>query len=218
MKVSVSILSKSIKASDIVKKLDQSECDFIHIDIMDGKFVENKTWTFAEMKDIVKHSFKKLDVHLMVEKPTKYIDDYALLNTDRITFHYEAVKNINEMIEYVKNYGLRVGLAINPNTNPEVVFPYLKDLDEVLVMSVFPGKSGQSFIEETPSRIKVIKDEIIRQGLSTEIEVDGGINEDTAQLCVDAGVDILVSATYIHEDVLNHIHLLKGLKETKNNG
>ena len=213
MKVSVSILSKSIKASDIVKKLDQSECDFIHIDIMDGKFVENKTWTFAEMKDIVKHSFKKLDVHLMVEKPIKYIDDYALLNTDRITFHYEAVKNINEMIEYVKNYGLRVGLAINPNTNPEVVFPYLKDLDEVLVMSVFPGKSGQSFIEETPSRIKVIKDEIIRQGLSTEIEVDGGINEDTAQLCVDAGVDILVSATYIHEDVLNHIHLLKGLKE-----
>ena len=195
MKVSVSILSKSIKASDIVKKLDQSECDFIHIDIMDGKFVENKTWTFAEMKDIVKHSFKKLDVHLMVEKPIKYIDDYALLNTDRITFHYEAVKNINEMIDNVKNYGLRVGLAINPDTNPEVVFPYLKDLDEVLVMSVFPGKSGQSFIEETPSRIKVIKDEIIRQGLSTEIEVDGGINDLTSKKCSKA--DILVIGSFI---------------------
>ena len=155
MKVSVSILSSKIKASDIVKKLDQTECDFIHIDIMDGKFVENKTWTFGEMKDIVKYSHKLLDVHLMVCNPKKYIDDYALLNTDRITFHYEAVKDINEMIEYVKNYGLKVGLAINPDTKPEVVFPYLKDLDQVLVMSVFPGKSGQSFIEESTNKIRI---------------------------------------------------------------
>ncbi len=209
MKVSVSILSSSIKAIDIVKRLDETECDYIHVDIMDGKFVENKTWTFGEVKEFVKKSHKKLDVHLMVEKPKKYIDDYALLNTDRITFHYEAVKDVNEMIDYVKNYGLKVGLAINPDTNPEVVFPYLKDLDMVLVMSVFPGRSGQSFIEETPDRIRIIKDEIINQGLNTEVEVDGGINDETAQLCANAGVDILVSATYLHKDLLNNTHILK---------
>ena len=211
MKVSVSVLSSSIKAIDIVKRLDQSECDYAHIDIMDGKFVENKTWTFGEVKDFVKHTHKKLDVHLMVDKPKKYIDDYALLNTDRITFHYEAVEDVLDMIEYVKNYGLRVGLAINPDTNPEVVFPYLKDLDQVLVMSVFPGRSGQTFIEESVNRIKIVKDEIERLGLSTEVEVDGGLNYENAVKCVNAGVDILVSATYLHQDLLNNTHLLKNI-------
>lgn len=209
MKVSVSILSSKIKASDIVKKLDDTECDYIHVDIMDGKFVDNKTWTFSEMKDIVKYSNKKLDVHLMVTKPKKYIDDYALLNTDRIAFHYEAVDDIEEMIEYVKNYGLKVGLAINPDTKPDVVFPYLKYLDQVLVMSVYPGKSGQSFIEESTLKIKMIKDEIIRQKLNCEVSVDGGINYENAIKCVNAGVDILVSATYLHQDLLNNTHILK---------
>lgn len=213
MKVSVSILSSKIKASDIVKRLDETDCDYIHVDIMDGKFVENKTWTFGEIKDIVKYSKKKLDVHLMVKNPTKYIDDYALLNTDRIIFHYEAVNNINEMIEYVKNYGLRVGIAINPDTDPEVVFPYLNKIDEVLVMSVYPGKSGQSFIEKSVDRIKTIKDEIIKEGLKTEVSVDGGINDETAQECAQAGVDILVSATYLHQDLLNNTRFLKNLKE-----
>lgn len=213
MKVSVSVLSSKIKASDIIKRLDEAECDFIHIDIMDGKFVENKTWTFGEVKDFVKYSNKKLDVHLMVERPTKYIDAYALLNTDRITFHYEAVKDIREMIEYVKNYGLKVGLAINPDTNPEVVFPYLKDLDEVLVMSVYPGKSGQTFIEDATNKIKVIKDEILNEGLKTEVSVDGGINYETAIKCVNNGVDILTSATYLHQDLLNNIHTLKNMKK-----
>lgn len=217
MKVSVSVLSSSIKASDITKRLDQTECDFIHVDIMDGKFVENKTWTFGEVKDFVKYSHKKIDVHLMVEKPMKYIDDYALLNTDRITFHYEAVKDVQDMIEYVKNFGLKVGLAINPDTNPEVVFPYLKDLDQVLVMSVFPGRSGQTFIEESPDRIKIVKDEINRLGLKTEVEVDGGINYENAVKCVEAGVDVLVSATYLHQDLLNNTHLLKTITKGDNN-
>ena len=122
MKVSVSILSSSIPAQDIVKKLDGTEADFIHLDIMDGKFVENKTWTFGEVKKITSYSHLPLDVHLMVENPKKYIEDYAFLNTDTITFHYEAVKDVSEMIEYVKNYGLKVGLAINPETDASVLF------------------------------------------------------------------------------------------------
>ena len=212
MKVSVSILSSSIKASDIVKKLDNTSCDFIHLDIMDGKFVENKTWTYGEVKKIVGYSNKKLDVHLMVEKPEKYIEDYALLNTDRITFHIEAVKDVDSMIDLISNYGLKVGIAINPDTNVETLFPYLDKVDQILVMGVFPGKSGQTFIEETPNRIKLIKDEIIKNNLKTQVSVDGGINYDTAVECVNAGVDILVSATYLHSNLVENINILKELE------
>ena len=211
MKVSVSILSSKIKAEEIVKGLKGTEADYIHVDIMDGKFVENKTWTYGEMKKIVSYSNLPLDVHLMVKNPEKYIEDYALLNTERITFHYEAVKDIKGMIELIKDYGLKVGLAINPDTNPNVVFPYLESLDQVLVMSVFPGKSGQSFIEKTPNRIRMIKDEIIKQGLNTQLEVDGGINDETSKLCVEAGVDILVSATFLHQNLKDNIRYLKEL-------
>ena len=161
MKVSVSILSSSIKATDIVKKLDNTNCDFIHLDIMDGKFVDNKTWTYSEIKKIVSYSNKKLDVHLMVVKPEKYIEDYALLNTDRITFHIEAVNNVDDMIELITNYGLKVGIAINPDTDVKEVFPYLSKVDQILVMGVYPGKSGQVFIDETANRIKEIKEEIL---------------------------------------------------------
>lgn len=211
MKVSVSILSSSIKAEDITKKLDNSNADFVHLDIMDGKFVENKTWTYGEIKKITSYTHKKLDVHLMVEKPEKYIEDYALLNTDRIAFHYEAVKDINGMIELIKNYGLKVGIAINPDTKEDVLFPYLKDIDEVLVMSVYPGKSGQSFIDSSVEKIRNIKEEILRQQTKTEISVDGGVNNETGLLCKEAGVDILVSASYLHNNLYENINILQNL-------
>lgn len=211
MKVGVSILSSSIKAEDIVKKLDASSADYIHVDIMDGKFVENKTWTYSEVKKIVSYSSLPLDVHLMVKDPAKYIEDYALLNTTNLIFHYEAVKDIKSMISLVKEYGLKVGIAINPDTSEEVLFPYLKDIDVALVMSVVPGKSGQSFIENTPSKIKNLKEEIIRQGVKTIVSVDGGINDETGLLCKEAGVDMLVSASYIHKDIVNNIKVLKDL-------
>lgn len=211
MKVGVSILSSSIKAEDIVKKLDGSGADYIHVDIMDGKFVENKTWTYSEVKKIVSYSSLPLDVHLMVKDPAKYIEDYALLNTTNLIFHYEAVKDIESMISLVKEYGLKVGIAINPETSEEVLFPYLKDIDVALVMSVVPGKSGQSFIENIPSKIKKLKEEIIRQGVKTIISVDGGINDETGLLCKEAGVDMLVSASYIHKDIVNNIKVLKDL-------
>ena len=212
MKVSVSILSSSIKAEDITKKLDNSNADFVHLDIMDGKFVENKTWTYGEeIKKITSYTHKKLDVHLMVEKPEKYIEDYALLNTDRIAFHYEAVKDINGMIELIKNYGLKVGIAINPDTKEDVLFPYLKDIDEVLVMSVYPGKSGQSFIDSSVEKIRNIKEEILRQQTKTEISVDGGVNNETGLLFKEAGVDILVSASYLHNNLYENINILQNL-------
>ena len=211
MKVSVSVLSSSIKPQDIVKKLDNSNADFIHIDIMDGKFVENKTWTISEVKKFTSYSHLPLDVHLMVNNPQKYIEDYALMNTSYLTFHYEAVKDIESIINEIKNYGLKVGISICPDTNVDVLFPYLKDIDLVLIMSVYPGKSGQSFIESSTDKIKLLKDEIIKQNVNTIISVDGGINDETAILCKDAGVDMLVSASYIHKDVVNNIKYLKNL-------
>lgn len=211
MKVSVSILSSSIKPADIVKILDNTKADYIHVDIMDGKFVKNKTWTISEIKKITSYSKLPLDVHLMVENPSKYIEDYALLNTSYITFHYETVKDIDKMINEIKNYGLKVGIAINPETSEEVVFPYLSKIDEVLIMSVHPGKSGQSFIESTPDKIERLKEEILRQNVKTIISVDGGINDETGNLCVQKGVDILVSASYIHKDIVNNINTLKKL-------
>ncbi len=211
MKVSVSVLSSSIKPQDIVKKLDNSATDYIHIDIMDGKFVKNKTWTFSEVKKFTSYSHLPLDVHLMVNNPEKYIEDYALMNTSYLTFHYEAVKDVEEMINKIKSYGLKVGISICPNTNVNVLFPYLKEIDEVLIMGVEPGSSGQAFIENTPNKIKELKDEIIRQNVKTIISVDGGINDETAILCKEAGVDMLVSASFIHKDVVNNVKTLKNI-------
>ena len=211
MKVSVSVLSSSIKASDISKKLDNTQADFLHLDIMDGKFVENKSWTFGEVKKIISYSRLPLDVHLMVNNPEKYIEDYALLNTSYLIFHYEAVKNVNEVINKIKDYGLKVGMAINPETDPKNIFPYLKDLDQVLVMSVHPGKSGQTFIESTIEKIRSIKEEIERTQSKAIISVDGGINNETGLLCKEAGVDMMVSATYLHSNLQENIKILKNL-------
>ena len=211
MKVSVSVLSNEIKPQEIVKKLDLSKPDYIHIDIMDGKFVSNKTWTTSEVKKFTSYSTLPLEVHLMVNNPSKYIEDYALMNTSIIIFHYEAVKDINEMINKVKLYGLKVGIAINPETNINVLIPYLNMIDEVLIMSVHPGKSGQSFIEESLEKISVLKNIILEGNYKTIISVDGGINNETGLLCKDAGADELVSASYIHKDIINNIKTLKNI-------
>ncbi len=211
MKVSVSILSSTIKPEAIVKNLDKTDADYIHLDIMDGKFVENKTWTYGEVKKIISYSNKKLDVHLMVKNPEKFIEDYAMLNTESLAFHYEAVKDVKKMIELVKNYGLKVGIAINPDTKEDVIFEYLGDIDYVLVMSVYPGKSGQTFIEDSVEKIRNIKSEIEKNNLSTLISVDGGINEETANSCKEAGVDILVSASYLHNNLEENIKTLKNM-------
>ena len=211
MKVSGSILSSSIKAIDIVKEFDKTNIDYIHLDIMDGKFTKNKTWTYGEIKKLTSYTNKKLDVHFMVKDPKKYLDDYAMLNTEYFIFHYETVENIDEMIELVKSYGLKVGISINPKTNVKVLFPYLSKIDQVLIMSVVPGKSGQSFIDKSLDKVTKLKEEIIKQDSKCIISIDGGINEETAPLCVSNGVDMLVSASYLHKDIQNNLKYLKNL-------
>ncbi len=210
-KVSGSILSSTLSATDIIREFNKTDMDFIHLDIMDAKFVPNKTWPYSEIKKLVSYTNKKLDVHLMVKNPQKYLEDYALLNTEYFTFHYEAVKNIKEIIDEVKIYGLKVGVSIKPDTNIDVLVPYLKDIDLVLIMSVEPGKSGQSFIESSIEKIAELKSIITKNNYKAVIEVDGGINNETGIKCVEAGVDILVSASYLHKDIVNNLKVLKDL-------
>lgn len=200
MEISASILSEKYKAKDLVKKFNNTSVDFIHLDIMDSKFVENKTWTFTEIKKILEENKKKLDVHLMVKNPIKYVTDYALLNTEYITFHYEAVKNVEEVIEKIKQMGIKVGLSIKPNTKVNDIIKYLPIIDLVLVMSVEPGKSGQKFMESIIYKIDILNKIRNEKQYNFKIEVDGGINNENAITLKEKNVDILVSASYIQED------------------
>lgn len=194
MLVSTSFLSSNNIPRDL-KKLNETDTDYIHVDVMDGKFVPNKTMPFSEMKNIYKYTSKRLDVHLMVNDPTKYINDYATLNTEYITIHEEIDVDIIEMLKLIKSYGIKCGLAIKPDTLVSDLVPYLPLLDLVLVMSVEPGAGGQKFIMESEEKIKEVKTLIDTYNLSTKISVDGGINSETKNYC--SLCDILVSGSYI---------------------
>ena len=183
MKISASFLT--IDNIDNVNKLVDCDIDYLHLDIMDGIFVNNKN----EAINITNK--KPLDVHLMVNDVYKYIDIYKNLNPLFITFHYEAVTDILEVVNYIKTFNIKVGLSIKPSTKVEEIIPYLPYLDLVLVMSVEPGQGGQSFIMDTVDKIKKLK-ELKGNYL---IEVDGGINDNTINLVNDA--DIIVVGSYI---------------------
>lgn len=197
MKVSTSILSIKSNLSDNIKILDKSGTDYIHLDIMDGNFVTNKTWDYSDIKDILKDISTPVDVHLMVSNLDYYIDNFSKLNPNNITFHLEATDNINKYINLIKEKNIKVGLAIKPNTDINLIIPYLEYLDLVLVMSVEPGAGGQKFIDSSCDRIKLLKEIKELYGYNYIIEVDGGINADTVKLVAVSGVDLVVSGSYI---------------------
>ena len=212
MLVSASILSETLKPEVLIKKFNDTKVDYIHLDVMDGKFVTNKTFLLSEIKKFNDLSTKKLDVHLMVSNPKKYIEALALMNTLYITFHYEAVKNISELIELVKSYGIKVGISINPKTDVTSIFPYLKDIDMVLVMSVNPGKSGQTFIEGVKYKIEALNNEIKNNDYKTIISVDGGVNKENSLTIKQLGANMLVTASFIQgDDMIQNINYLKEL-------
>ena len=193
MLISTSFLSSKNIPKDL-KKLNDTDTDYIHVDVMDGKFVKNKTMPFSEMKNIYKYTSKRLDVHLMVEDAKKYIDNYATLNTEFIIFHLEA-ENVFENLNLIKSYGIKCGLSIKPNTEVKELVPYLPLLDIVLVMSVEPGEGGQAFNDITEMKLKELRELINVYNMSILISVDGGINSTTKEKCRNA--DILVSGSYI---------------------
>lgn len=194
MKVSASFLSCKNPAVDL-KKLNDTDVDFIHVDVMDGKFVKKKTMPFREMRNIYKYTDKRLDVHLMVKNPDKYIPLYAELNTEYITIHVEIGQDIDKMIKLIKKYGIKAGLAISPNTPVSDLVPYLPIIDLILVMSVEPGLGGQEFISSTKEKLKEVRTLLKEYKKSTVINVDGGVNDNTVSKCRDA--DIVTSGSYI---------------------
>ena len=164
---------------------------------MDGKFVLNTTYDANEVEKINKQTNAILDTHLMINTPETEIMSYILAGSDIITFHYEACKNIKETIKLIKDHGIKCGISVKPNTNINVLDPYLKDLDLVLVMSVEPGFGGQKFMPSALDKIKYLKDIKDKHNFHYLIEVDGGINVVTAKLVKDAGCDVIVVGTYL---------------------
>lgn len=194
MKISASFLSSKNIPVDLVK-LNDTDVDFIHVDIMDGKFVKNKTMPFREMRHIYEYTSKRLDVHLMVEEASKYIPLYAELNTECITIHVEIDEDIVKDLELIKSYSIKCGLAINPDTKVNSLIPYLPYIDQVIVMSVVPGEGGQTFIPDTVNKIEELKALIDSYNVNVLINVDGGVNDKTKDMCGKA--DILTSGSYI---------------------
>ena len=194
MKVSASFLSSKDIPKDLTL-LNNTDVDYIHVDIMDGKFVSNKTMPFSEMKHIYQYTSKRLDVHLMVDEPSKYIPLYAELNCEYISFHVEVLEDIEKDLKMIKDYSIKCGLAIKPNTKVSTLIPYLPYLDYILVMSVEPGKGGQEFIKESEYKIKEIRALLDSYNINAVVNVDGGINNNTISMCKDA--DIVVAGSYI---------------------
>ena len=192
MQISTSILN-SLNREESIKKLNYTKTNYIHIDVMDGLFVSDKQFTINEIKTLSNISMKKLDIHLMVENPINYVKELSNMKIEYITFHIEVDNNINNIISTIKEKDYKVGLAIKPNTDINLLKPYLDKIDLILVMSVEPGKGGQPFLETTPPRINKIKELI--QGKDILIEVDGGITEKTIEKVPNA--NIAVSGSYI---------------------
>ena len=205
MKIATSILNAKDRKESIIK-LNNTNTDYIHIDVMDNIFVPNYQLPIEEVNELISFTKKKFDIHLMVENPLPYIKELNSQNIDSITFHIEINKDINELIKIIKEKNIKVGLAIKPNTEINTLDNYLDKVDKILVMSVEPGFGGQKFIENTPSRIKEIKN----KNNSILIEVDGGINNETIKDIKDIA-DIAVVGSYItnKEDYNEAINSLK---------
>lgn len=193
MKIAVSSLG--IKSNSDMLKVNDLNCDYLHLDIMDGKFVNNKTEDYEIIIKRLEGLNKDIDIHLMVNDIKKYVDIYKCLKPSYVTFHYEAGSNIEKMIDYIHSLNVKVGISINPNTEINNIKRYLNLVDLVLIMSVEPGKGGQIFINKTVDKIRKLKELKVNNNYHYIIEVDGGINDETVHLCADA--DMLVIGSYI---------------------
>lgn len=198
MIISPSVLSCDFGIlNDEIDMLNSSSAEWIHIDVMDGVFVPNISFGFPILKSIKKRSSKVLDVHLMIENPEKYIEEFVQLGADIITIHYEAVTHLHRAIQLIKSFNVKVGIAINPHTSIHVLDEILSEIDLVLIMSVNPGFGGQVFIENSISKVQRLKKLILSKNLSVLIEVDGGVNTTNAKVLKNVGADALVAGSFV---------------------
>ena len=214
IKISPSILSCDFsEIGSEIEKLNNSGADLIHIDVMDGHFVPNLTFGPPIISKIRKCSKLPFDVHLMISPVEKYIQDYANAGADIITFHPEATDNIQRTINVIKSCKKKVGISLNPETPSTVIENYLKEIDLILIMSVNPGFAGQKFMPEVLEKVKFFRSKIENDNLNIDIEIDGGIDFETAPLAIKAGANILVSGTTIFKGKNNISENIKNLRK-----
>ena len=196
IKIAPSLLASDFSSlgSELVN-ICKAKADYIHFDIMDGHFVPNLTFGPNIVKSLRKYTKKTFDVHLMIEPVDKFIKPFSQAGADIITFHPENVNNVNKTIKLIKSFKKKVGLSINPNISEKTVYPFLKKINLILVMSVYPGFGGQKFIKSQITKIKKIRKKIEKDNLNIDLEVDGGINAKNAKEIINAGANILVAGT-----------------------
>ena len=194
-----------------IEMINQSEADWLHLDIMDGVFVPNISFGFPVLKNIAKVSTKPLDAHLMIADPQKFIPEFRDLGVYMLNVHYEACIHLNSTISKIKESGMKAAVTLNPHTPVGLLEDIISDLDMVLIMSVNPGFGGQSFIPNSINKVQCLKEMINRKGLNTLIEVDGGINITTGRQVIEAGADILVvgNAIFKADNPKEIIHKIK---------
>lgn len=201
VKISPSILSADFsKLGEEIKKLDKAGADFIHIDVMDGNFVPNISIGLPVIKSIRNKTDKVFDVHLMIENPSRYIDEFVEAGADIITIHYEAEKHIDRAIDYIKSKGVKAGVSLNPGTPSIVLKDIIEKLDLVLIMSVNPGFGGQKFIPYSINKIKEVKEMSLNVNKDLLIEVDGGVDRNNSKAIIEAGANVLVAGSAIFGD------------------
>lgn len=212
VKVSPSVLTADfLTLSGDIEKLESAGVDMLHLDVMDGLFVPNISFGVPVIKSIKKHSNVPLDVHLMIDRPHRYIKEFATV-ADILGFHYEAGSPVAETLKEIRELGCKSCLTIKPCTEPEEIFEFLPLCDMVLVMSVEPGFGGQSFMPSALPKLTKLKAECERQGLNIDLEIDGGINAETAPLAVEAGANVLVAGSYlICDEMKERTQYLKNL-------
>lgn len=213
VKIAPSILSCDfLHLSDEISKINSSSCELIHYDVMDGKFVPELSYGEVVLRAMKKEARKPFDVHLMTVEPYDSIKSFAEAGADSITVHFEACKDLQKNIDRIHEFSLPAAVSIKPSTPVEVLFPYLKELQMVLLMTVNPGFGGQPFLDGSLERIALLKNEIMRQKLDIDIEVDGGINMKTVSSAYHAGANVFVSGSALFKgDLVRNVEDMKAL-------